>query len=91
MLRAQDVLPLNPSGAAAMTPDLAFNTAVSFETNTNWQNYSGETGASYLSQALGARGPQLHLGRDRPGGGLRPDPRPDPPQRVHASATTGST
>ena len=33
-----------------MTPDLAFNTSVSFETNTNWQNYSGETGASYLSQ-----------------------------------------
>ncbi len=47
------VLPLNPGGVAAMTPDLAFNTAVSFETNTNWQNYSGETGASYLSQSLG--------------------------------------
>jgi K+-transporting ATPase ATPase A chain len=53
MLRAQAVLPLNPSGAGAMTPDLAFNTAVSFETNTNWQNYSGETGVSDLSQALG--------------------------------------
>ena len=53
MLRAQAVLPLNPAGIGAMTPDLAFNTAVSFETNTNWQNYSGETGASYLSQALG--------------------------------------
>ena len=50
VLRLQDVLPLNPSGAAAQTPDLAFNTSVSFETNTNWQNYSGETGASYLSQ-----------------------------------------
>ena len=34
-----------------MTPDLAFNTSVSFETNTNWQNYSGETGATYLTQA----------------------------------------
>ena len=53
MLRLQDVLPLNPTGAAAMTPDLAFNTAVSFETNTNWQNYSGETAASYLSQGMG--------------------------------------
>ena len=50
MLRLQDVLPLNPNGATAQGPDLAFNTSVSFETNTNWQNYSGETGASYLIQ-----------------------------------------
>jgi len=50
MLRLQDVLPLNPNGASAQSPDLAFNTSVSFETNTNWQNYSGETGASYLTQ-----------------------------------------
>jgi K+-transporting ATPase ATPase A chain len=50
VLRVQDVLPLNPNGATPMTPDLAFNTSVSFETNTNWQNYSGETGVSYLSQ-----------------------------------------
>jgi K+-transporting ATPase ATPase A chain len=51
VLRLQDILPLNPAGIAPMTPDLAFNTSVSFETNTNWQNYSGETGASYLSSA----------------------------------------
>jgi potassium-transporting ATPase potassium-binding subunit len=51
VLRMQDVLPLNPAGIPPMSPELAFNTAVSFETNTNWQNYSGETGASYLSQA----------------------------------------
>ena len=50
VLRLQDVLPLNPAAATAQTPELAFNTSVSFETNTNWQNYSGETGASYLSQ-----------------------------------------
>jgi K+-transporting ATPase ATPase A chain len=50
-LRLQDVLPLNQGGIPPMTPDLAFNTSVSFETNTNWQNYSGETGATYLSQA----------------------------------------
>ena len=50
MLRLQDILPLNPAGAAAQSPDLAFNTSVSFETNTNWQNYSGETGVSYLIQ-----------------------------------------
>ena len=50
VLRLQDVLPLNPNGAAPQSPDLAFNTSVSFETNTNWQNYSGETAASYLTQ-----------------------------------------
>jgi K+-transporting ATPase ATPase A chain len=50
VLRLQDVLPLNPAAAAAQSPELAFNTSVSFETNTNWQNYSGETGASYLTQ-----------------------------------------
>src|SRR6185295_10087559 len=50
MLRLQDVLPLNPGAATPQSPDLAFNTSVSFETNTNWQNYSGETGASYLIQ-----------------------------------------
>jgi potassium-transporting ATPase potassium-binding subunit len=52
VLRLQDVLPLNPGGATAQTPELAFNTSVSFETNTNWQNYSGETGASYLTQMV---------------------------------------
>jgi K+-transporting ATPase ATPase A chain len=52
VLRLQNVLPLNPNSASPQSPDLAFNTSVSFETNTNWQNYSGETGASYLSQML---------------------------------------
>jgi K+-transporting ATPase ATPase A chain len=51
VLRLQDVLPFNQGGIPPMSPDLAFNTSVSFETNTNWQNYSGETGATYLSQA----------------------------------------
>ena len=51
VLRIQDILPLNPTHAAPMSPDLSFNTSVSFETNTNWQNYSGETAASYLTQA----------------------------------------
>jgi K+-transporting ATPase ATPase A chain len=50
-LRLQDTLPLNPAGSTAQSPDLAFNTSVSFETNTNWQNYSGETGVSYLTQS----------------------------------------
>ena len=53
LLRLQDILPLNPAGLSATTPDLAFNTAVSFATNTNWQAYSGETAISYLSQMLG--------------------------------------
>jgi K+-transporting ATPase ATPase A chain len=47
------VLPLNPQGMAAVAPDLAFNTAVSFVTNTNWQNYGGETTLSYFSQMAG--------------------------------------
>ena len=51
ILRLQDVLPLNPAAVPAQSPDLAFNTSVSFETNTNWQNYSGETGVSYLTQS----------------------------------------
>lgn len=49
--RLEGFLPLNPAGfGAAMTPDLAFNTAVSFVTNTNWQSYSGEAMMSYLVQ-----------------------------------------
>ncbi len=51
VFRVQDILPLNPSHFAPMSPDLSFNTSVSFETNTNWQNYSGESAASYLTQA----------------------------------------
>ncbi len=51
--RIQASLPLNPQGLTAVSPDLAFNTAVSFTTNTNWQNYGGETTMSYLTQMLG--------------------------------------
>jgi potassium-transporting ATPase potassium-binding subunit len=51
VFRLQDVLPFNQGGIPPMSPDLAFNTSVSFETNTNWQNYSGESGATYLTQA----------------------------------------
>lgn len=53
ILRLQHVLPFNPEGLAALTPDLAFNTAVSFMTNTNWQSYGGETTLSYFSQMVG--------------------------------------
>ncbi len=53
LLRLQAVLPLNPQAMPAVTPDLAFNTAVSFGTNTNWQSYGGESTLSYLSQMAG--------------------------------------
>lgn len=53
LARLQGALPLNPQGLAAMSPDLAFNTAVSFASNTNWQSYGGETTLSYLTQMLG--------------------------------------
>jgi K+-transporting ATPase ATPase A chain len=51
--RFQAVLPLNPAGMAEVGPELAFNTAASFVTNTNWQNYGGETTMSYLTQMMG--------------------------------------
>ena len=50
LLRLQGSTPLNPLGLAAQTPDLAFNTAASFITNTNWQAYSGESSLSNFSQ-----------------------------------------
>jgi K+-transporting ATPase ATPase A chain len=51
--RVQAILPLNPAGLGAVTPDSSWNTAVSFASNTNWQGYGGETTMSYLSQMLG--------------------------------------
>jgi len=51
--RLQGALPLNPQRFAAVPPDLAFNTAASFTTNTNWQAYSGESTMSYLTQMAG--------------------------------------
>jgi len=53
ILRLQHLLPLNPQGFGPVSPDLAFNTATSFTTNTNWQSYTGEATMSYLSQMLG--------------------------------------
>ncbi len=52
ILRLQDVLPLNLEGFGPMSGHLAFNTAVSFVSNTNWQNYSGESTLSYFSQMV---------------------------------------
>jgi potassium-transporting ATPase potassium-binding subunit len=53
LLQVQGHLPLNPQHFKGMTPDLAFNTTMSFVTNTNWQSYGGETTLSYLSQMAG--------------------------------------
>ncbi len=53
IFRLQGYLPLNPAGMSAVAPDLSFNTAISFITNTNWQNYGGESTVSYLTQMLG--------------------------------------
>ena len=52
MLRLQHLLPLNPQGLGPVNADLAFNTAVSFTTNTNWQSYGGEATMSYFSQMV---------------------------------------
>jgi potassium-transporting ATPase potassium-binding subunit len=53
LLRLQGMLPANPQAMSAMTPDAAFNTAISFVTNTNWQDYGGESTLGYLAQMLG--------------------------------------
>jgi K+-transporting ATPase ATPase A chain len=53
ILRLQAMLPFNPADMSAVPADLTFNTAVSFTTNTNWQNYGGESTLSYLSQMVG--------------------------------------
>ena len=53
LMRLQAFLPFNPAEQSAVAPDLSFNTAVSFITNTNWQNYGGESTLSYLVQMLG--------------------------------------
>jgi K+-transporting ATPase ATPase A chain len=53
LMRLQAFLPFNPAGQSAVSEDLSFNTAISFITNTNWQNYGGESTLSYLVQMLG--------------------------------------
>jgi K+-transporting ATPase ATPase A chain len=53
VLRLQAILPFNPAEQSAVAQDLSFNTAISFITNTNWQNYGGESTLSYLTQMIG--------------------------------------
>ena len=90
--RLQRLLPLNPQDMpAGRMPDLAFNTAASFTTNTNWQAYGGESTMSYFTQMAGSRLSQLRLG----GRGYRDSNRGDSgiraaQSRQNASATSGS-
>ena len=73
--RLQHVLPLNPDKLGAVAAELAWNTAVSFTTNTNWQAYVGEATMSHLTQMVGAGVPQLRLRRYRNGHRHRRHPR----------------
>ena len=75
LLRLQGFLPFNPQGMSAVPEYLSFNTAVSFITNTNWQNYGGESTLSYLVQMLGLTHSELPLGRDRHRARRGADPR----------------
>ena len=89
--RLQTVLPLNPEDLGAVAPDLAFNTAVSFATNTNWQSYGGEATLSYLTQMLGLTVQNFvsaASGHGRAGGPARAASRGT---HDEASATSGST
>ena len=72
--RVQEPLPLNPDDRGRR-PHLAFNTAVSFVTNTNWQDYSAEATMSYLTQMAGLAGQNFVSAGGRHGRGHRPDPR----------------
>jgi K+-transporting ATPase ATPase A chain len=73
--RLQVWLPLNPAGMAAVSPDSAFNTAISFVSNTNWQGYAGESTMSYLTQMLALSVQNFLLRRHRHRGGVRAVPR----------------
>ena len=75
VMRLQALLPLNPAGQAAVSPDLAFNTAVSFTTNTNWQNYGGESHHELSDPDARHDGAQLYLGGHRHGRARRPGAR----------------
>ena len=75
LLRLQAWLPLNPAGMSAVAPDLAFNTAVSFVSNTNWQTYGGETTLVVSHPDGRVDHPELRLGSDRYRGGRGGHPR----------------
>ena len=78
-------LPLNPQSLPAVSPDSAFNTAISFVTNTNWQGYAGETTMSYLTQMLALT--VQNFPPPPPGSRSR---WPRPVLRAHAASTVGN-
>ena len=91
--RAQGFLPFNPQhfDAGNVSPDLAFNTAVSFVTNTNWQAYGGEIDAELLRADGRADGAELRFGGRRNRDCDRAGPRLRPAGDARQSATSGST
>ena len=76
--RLQGLMPLNPTHVRSVPPELAFNTAVSFVTNTNWQNYARRVDDEPPRPDEWSDGPELRLRRGRHVGGDRPGPRPQP-------------
>ena len=93
--RLQHVLPLNPQNFGAVEPALAFNTAASFTTNTNWQAYSGESTMSYLTQMAGLAWHNFTSAAAGIAVAHRAGPRAHPPpgarRAARRSATSGST
>ena len=87
----QGHLPLNPAGMKGVRPDIAFNTAWSFVTNTNWQNYGGESTMSYLTQMAGLAVQNFVSAAVGIAVGRRPDPRLHAIRLRRRSATSGPT
>ena len=91
LLRTQKWLPLNPQGFDNLSADNAWNVAVSFTTNTNWQFYSGESTMSYLSQMAGLAWHNFVVGGARHRDRDRRHPRRHAVPIARPSATSGST
>ena len=89
--RLQGSLPLNPTNVAAVPPALAFNTAVSFVTNTNWQNYGGESTMSHLTQMAGLTVQNFVSAAVGIAVAVALDPRPGAAPLARRSGTSGST
>ena len=88
--RLQGVLPLNPQQFPGVPSDLAFNTSISFITNTNWQNYAGETDDEPSDPDARPHRPQFPLRRDRSRHGLRAGARLRALDLARRSAISGS-
>ena len=89
--RVQGALFLNPTGVTGVPPALAFNTAVSFVTNTNWQNYTGESTMSHLTQMAGLAVQNFVSAAVGIAVAVALDPRHRAAPQRRRSATSGST